>query len=86
MSINFYIQATLLKAKAKLSFTTSQFKFHSQIIFSLVIPLTRIFFNLFPCGPIYSSHHSDLCVPKFFEVGFITMPATQNDIPFPTWG
>ena len=84
--MNFYIQATLLEAKTKLSFTTSQLKLHSQIIFSLVIPLTRIFFNLFPCGPIYSSHHSDLCVPKCFEVGFITMPATQNDIPFPTWG
>ena len=80
------ILATLLKAKTKLFFTTSQLKFHSQIIFSLVIPLTRTFFNLFPCGPIYSSHHSDLCVPKFSEVGFITMSVTQNDIPFPTWG
>ena len=85
MSMNFY-SSHITQGKNKIIFYYKPVEVPLTNYFSLVIPLTRTFFNLFPCGPIYSSHHSDLCVPKFSEVGFITMSVTQNDIPFPTWG
>ena len=76
----------ILANKNKVIFYNKPFEVPLSNYFLSGHPFDSYIFNLLPSGPIYSSHHSDLCVPKFFEVGFSRMSPTQNDIPFPTWG